>query len=96
MPDQSPSPLERPTTLSKIIGFYQALLRRHVEHFFPEAVLDTGGDTQAPSTPGRSVRGRITGSSTRPAAWASRSSGSGPATCSSRAARRRSSRPSGG
>ena len=44
MPDQAPMLIDRPTTLSKVIGFYQALLRRHVEHFFPDAVLDTGGD----------------------------------------------------
>ena len=44
MPDLSIPLLDRPATLSKLIGFYQALLRRHVEHFFPDAVLDTGGD----------------------------------------------------
>ncbi len=31
-------------TLSKIVGLYQNLLRRHLEHFFPDAVLDSGGD----------------------------------------------------
>lgn len=44
MPDHPIPLLERPATLSKVIGFYQALLRRHIEHFFPDAVLDTGGD----------------------------------------------------
>ncbi len=44
MPEPAPMLIDRPTTLSKVIGFYQALLRRHVEHFFPDAVLDSGGD----------------------------------------------------
>jgi hypothetical protein len=44
MPDQTVLAHERLTTFSKVIGLYQVLLRRHVEHFFPDAVLDTGGD----------------------------------------------------
>ena len=31
-------------TLSKVVGLYQTLLRRHLEHFFPDSVLDSGGD----------------------------------------------------
>jgi len=31
-------------TLSKVVGLYQNLLRRYLEHFFPDAILDSGGD----------------------------------------------------
>ncbi len=44
MPDQTVPAHERPRSFSKVIGLYQVLLRRHVEHFFPDAVLDAGGD----------------------------------------------------
>ncbi len=30
--------------IAKVVGLYQTLLRRHLEHFFPDAFLDTGGD----------------------------------------------------
>jgi hypothetical protein len=45
MTDDPLSLIETPAvTLSKAIGLYQALLRRYIEHFFPDAVLDSGGD----------------------------------------------------
>ncbi len=37
--------LERqPGQTSKVVGLYQMLLRRSLEHFFPEAVLEPAGD----------------------------------------------------
>lgn len=30
--------------IAKVIGLYQSLLRRHLEHFFPDAILEPGGD----------------------------------------------------
>ena len=45
MTDELSRMLEKTTpTLSKVVGLYQTLLRRHLEHFFPDAVLDSGGD----------------------------------------------------
>lgn len=36
---------ERQTgTISKVVGLYQTLLRRQLEHFFPEAILEPAGD----------------------------------------------------
>lgn len=32
------------TTLSKVVGVYQMLLRRHLEHFYPDAALEAAGD----------------------------------------------------
>ncbi|WZO95886.1 diadenylate cyclase [Isosphaeraceae bacterium EP7] len=31
-------------TMSKVVGLYQTLLRRALEHFFPDSTLDLGGD----------------------------------------------------
>ncbi len=45
MTDPTQVTADRPSaTISKVVGLYQMLLRRHLEHFFPDAVLDTGGD----------------------------------------------------
>lgn len=33
--------------ISKLVGLYQTLLRRTLEHFFPDAVLESGGDHSA-------------------------------------------------
>lgn len=30
--------------IAKVIGLYQTLLRRHLEHFFPDAILEPGAD----------------------------------------------------
>ena len=30
--------------INKVVGLYQTLLRRHLEHFFPDAILEPGGD----------------------------------------------------
>jgi DNA integrity scanning protein DisA with diadenylate cyclase activity len=30
--------------IAKVVGLYQTLLRRHLEHFFPEAILEPAGD----------------------------------------------------
>src|SRR5690242_2853209 len=36
---------ERPSgPISKVVGLYQTLLRRSLEHFFPDATLETSGD----------------------------------------------------
>jgi hypothetical protein len=45
MADDTISLTEKPgLTVSKVVGIYQALLRRYIEHFFPDTVLDSGGD----------------------------------------------------
>src|SRR5207253_10105063 len=37
--------IERQTgPLSKVVGLYQTLLRRQLEHFFPDAILEPAGD----------------------------------------------------
>jgi DNA integrity scanning protein DisA with diadenylate cyclase activity len=39
------SPTERQTgPISKVVGLYQMFLRRNLEHFFPDALLEVGGD----------------------------------------------------
>ena len=36
---------ERPSgPISRIVGVYQMVLRRTLEHFFPDAILDVAGD----------------------------------------------------
>jgi len=38
-------PTERPSgKVSKVVGLYQNLLRRYLEHFFPDAILEAVGD----------------------------------------------------
>lgn len=42
---ERPGPLERPAgPVSKVVGLYQTFLRRSLEHFFPDAVLEPVGD----------------------------------------------------
>ena len=45
MKNDSPALARRPTgPISRVVGLYQTLLRRSLEHFFPDAILDAGGD----------------------------------------------------
>jgi DNA integrity scanning protein DisA with diadenylate cyclase activity len=40
-----PMPAERPTgSISRVVGAYQIVLRRALEHFFPDGLLDVAGD----------------------------------------------------
>ena len=51
---------ERPSSpTSKIVGLYQVMLRRQLEHFFPEAVLETGGDRSLIELDGAASRGNF-------------------------------------
>ncbi len=49
MNDEGLIPVDRRQAgpLSKVLGLYQTFLRRILEHFFPDAVLDVGGDRSA-------------------------------------------------
>jgi hypothetical protein len=42
MPDKKP--ISPPGSMSKVIGLYQNLLRRNLEHFFPDILLEPAGD----------------------------------------------------
>jgi hypothetical protein len=54
MQDEMISQAEKPTvTLSKVVGLYKTLLRRSLEHFFPDGVLDNGGDRSVIDWEGR-------------------------------------------
>jgi len=43
---------------SKVVGLYQMLLRRNLEHFFPDATLDLAGDRSVIHVEGLSRRER--------------------------------------
>jgi DNA integrity scanning protein DisA with diadenylate cyclase activity len=45
MPNENAGPAEPPPgQVSRLIGLYQTLLRRYLEHFFPDVVLEPGSD----------------------------------------------------
>ena len=66
---------ERPLpTISKAVGLYQTLLRRQLEHFFPEASLEAGSDRSFAAMFRRSIRTRLpsgnpSGPSVTPGPW---------------------------
>ena len=60
---------------SKVVGLYQMLLRRNLEHFFPDALLDLDGDRSFIEVDALGRRASGIGSRRSRAASAWRSSG---------------------
>jgi hypothetical protein len=51
MSEKKPAP--SPGSMSKVIGLYQNLLRRNLEHFFPDILLEPAGDRSVIRLPSR-------------------------------------------
>ena len=89
-------PSERQTgPVSKVVGLYQMFLRRSLEHFFPDALLDVDGDRSFIEWDGSPFQQNYQIEDDHDG-LASSSSGFARGTSSSRPAPRRSCRRSGG